>query len=384
MVRRWMSRLVTGLLGRLQRVLSFFTLSSVKSKYSIHMYIICILSLKLFTNSMHAITQLFAKGGEDGPEYNRAHRLVNAWEFAKLARQAAEMGRYVIAVRLLLFLLKIRSLFFPQAGDFNSIPTTLPITVIREHAALSDSWLVTHPNQSSSSVSSPVEAINNFGVTADSPLNSYTAGKPLDPHARQFWGKRLDYIMYRQPHRPYATPDQTFPVIRSTECKVIMTGKVPGSDFSFSDHFGLEATLTIEVPERGPNADRPTSNAGSTTPPPTSELSNASIATVIQALTSCYRFSRMRAKRELLVFGLCLLILLAITIGTSWLPRPWINPIFLIFTIFIAWLATTILYEGFLYGNWECNALMNVIEELEIYRKGLDIQSGNPRNSGRF
>jgi len=41
---------------------------------------------------------LFAKGGEDGPEYNRAHRLVNAWEFAKLARHAAEVGKYVIAV----------------------------------------------------------------------------------------------------------------------------------------------------------------------------------------------------------------------------------------------------------------------------------------------
>lgn len=160
-----------------------------------------------------------------------------------------------------------------------------------------------------------------------------------------------------------------------------MTDKVPERDFSFSDHFGLEATLVIEVP---PTSDRPVSHAGSIAPPQTSELSNASIATMIQALTSCYRFSRMRAKRELLIFGLCLLILLAITIGTSWLPHPWINPIFLIFTIFIAWLATTMLYEGFLYGNWECNALMNVIEELEIYRKGLDIQSGNHRNSGGF
>jgi sphingomyelin phosphodiesterase 2 len=40
-----------------------------------------------------------AKGGEGGPEHHRAHRLVNAWEFAKLAKQAAELGRYVIAVR---------------------------------------------------------------------------------------------------------------------------------------------------------------------------------------------------------------------------------------------------------------------------------------------
>ena len=46
------------------------------------------------------ITQLFAKGGEDGPEHNRAHRLVNAWEFSKLVRMSALCGRYVIAVRI--------------------------------------------------------------------------------------------------------------------------------------------------------------------------------------------------------------------------------------------------------------------------------------------
>ena len=42
--------------------------------------------------------QLFAKGGDEGSEHLRAHRLVNAWEFAKLAREAADLGRYVIAV----------------------------------------------------------------------------------------------------------------------------------------------------------------------------------------------------------------------------------------------------------------------------------------------
>ena len=56
-------------------------------------------SRSLVSLSLNRDTKLFAKGGEDGPEYNRAHRLVNAWEFAKLARQAADLGRYVIAVR---------------------------------------------------------------------------------------------------------------------------------------------------------------------------------------------------------------------------------------------------------------------------------------------
>jgi len=309
-------------------------------------------------------THLFAKGGEDGPEYNRAHRLVNAWELAKLARQAAELGRYVIV-----------------AGDLNSIPATLPITVLHEHAALSDSWLVTHPNAAASlSVTTPLDAIVKHGITADSPMNSYSAGKPLDAHASQFLGKRLDYILYRQPRRL----NESCPIITASECNVVMTRKVPGYDFSFSDHFAVEATLDIEVPDedRHPSDWRIPSPPGPSSPVPPSELSSASTATLIQALTACYRFARQRSRRELSIFGLCLLLLLAITIGTAWLPHSWIDPAFFLLTIFIAWLATTMLYEGFLYGNWECNALMNAIEELEIYRKGLEFQfQRSDRNS---
>ncbi|KAG6842447.1 hypothetical protein C0991_007577 [Blastosporella zonata] len=312
-------------------------------------------------------THLFAKGGEDGPEYNRAHRLVNAWEFAKLTRQAAEVGRYVIAL-----------------GDFNSISTTLPITVIKEHAALEDSWAVTHSTENSAahvSVSTPLEAIRRFGVTADSPLNSYSAGKPLDPHARKFWGKRLDYVFYRQPRRSDAAPDAVYPILKASDCKVVMLDKVPGFNFSFSDHFGLEATLAILSSSQDNSSS---GEASMPTPGKQSELSNASMATVIEALTSCYKYSRQRARRELQTFALCLLLLVAIIIGGSWLPHSWINPILFVFTIFFSWLATTMLYEGFLYGNWECNALMNVIEELEIHRKGLALMAGTRRQSGRY
>jgi sphingomyelin phosphodiesterase 2 len=317
-------------------------------------------------------THLFAKGGEDGPEYNRAHRLVNAWEFAKLTRQAAELGRYVIA-----------------AGDFNSVPHTLPMTIIREHAALIDSWVVTHPNSGVSSASNttpaPQDAVARFGVTADSPLNSYSAGKPLDPHARQFMGKRLDYILYRQPNRPYAPADMQFPVLAARDSRVVMTGRVPGFNFSFSDHFGLEATLEIRSPGHPPPAlvvnGSPVAPS-SPSEPTTSVLSDASITMTIQALTSCYRFSRHRSRREISVFILSLILLFALTVSSAWLPHSWINPIFLVFTIFIAWLATTMLYEGFLYGNWEARALMNVIEELEIHRKGLELMQPTRRIPG--
>lgn len=252
------------------------------------------------------------------------------------------------------------------------------MTIIRDHASLTDAWVASHPSVSTNSVdqTSPHEMITHFGVTADSPVNSYSAGKPLDPHARKFLGKRLDYVFYRQPTR-HAAQNQT-PVLSCSYTKVVLTDKVPGHDFSFSDHFGLEAILDIHVPD--------TENAYSLAPQtaPTTQLSSTSITTMIQALTSCYRFSRFRSGRELVVFGLCIILLIALAIGSAWLPRSWINPIFVVFTVFIAWLATTMFYEGFLYGHWELNALMNVIEELEIHRNQLDGQERVPQRQSSW
>ncbi|KAF7311119.1 Endo/exonuclease/phosphatase domain-containing protein [Mycena chlorophos] len=302
-------------------------------------------------------THLYAKGGEDGPEHNRAHRLVNAWEFSKLARQAAELGRYVIA-----------------AGDFNSIPSSLPMAVIREHAALNDSWLVAHPVHPTTSSPSALEAVTLFGVTADSPLNTYSAGKPLGPYARKFLGKRLDYILYRQPVRLQKRPDEPLPLLACTECNVVLTEKVPGRNFSYSDHFGIEATLEIRTGNQAPvdlgETHNVWSGGGATS---ASELSGDSISTALQALAARYRFTRQRARKELSIFALCVFILVVLIVGSPWLPHAWINPIFILFTVFIAWLGTTMLYEGFLYGNWECNALMNTIEELEIYKNSLEL-----------
>ncbi|KAF5366930.1 hypothetical protein D9757_010844 [Collybiopsis confluens] len=298
-------------------------------------------------------THLFAKGGEDGPEHNRAHRLVNAWEFAKLAKRAAELGRYVIA-----------------AGDFNSIPTTLPMTIIREHANLIDSWLVTHPfsNTPSDTTPSPQEAIDEFGVTADSPVNTYSAGKGLDPTARKFCGKRLDYIFYRQ---PWSQNSSNLAVLHCKDSRVVFTHEVPGTTFSFSDHFGLKSVLQIRMPGLTPAADFSSESqaAWSAQPPETSELSDACLSTMIQALTTCYRFSKSRAQKELALFVLCVMLLITTAVVSTWFPHPWLNPIFILFSVFLAWLGTTMLYEGFLYGNWERNALMNIVEELEIYRQ---------------
>jgi sphingomyelin phosphodiesterase 2 len=285
-------------------------------------------------------THLFAKGGEDGPEYQRAHRLVNAWELSKLMREAAHMGRYVIAI-----------------GDFNNIPTTLSIDIIREHANVHDSWAVSHPNPPSGSHFnfSPEEAISLYGVTADSPVNTYSAGKPLDPHARKYLGKRLDYVFYRQP----VSSSTPLLQLKCSSCRVLMTEHIPQGNVSYSDHFALESVLDI-TPASEFHDDKTSS------PSTESQISNTSLTATISALTSCYRFSRQRARNELIVFGLCVLLLVALCVGSAWIPWSWVNPIVVLLAALLTWTGTTMLYEGFLYGNWEQNALMNVIEEMEI------------------
>lgn len=293
--------------------------------------------------------QLYAQGGEDGPEHFRAHRIVNAWEFAKVARRAADLGRYVIGM-----------------GDFNSIPTSLPMEIIQTHAGLTDAWTVSHdaallPN----GTPTPSEAIETYGITADSPINSFTAGKPLTAHARKFQGKRLDYVLYRQP-RKGSRDASTTPLLHCASTKVVFTEAIPGQLYSFSDHFGVEATFDIQPPIPSDSTDSLTI-AGASTALQT-ELSDTSLGFMLTALMGCYRHARHKSQYHLTIFVVCLVLVLALIIGAPWLPASWAASIFLLAGTFLAWLATTMFYAGFIWGNWETNALQNVIEELELLR----------------
>lgn len=281
-------------------------------------------------------------------------------------------------------------------GDFNSVPTTLPMTIIRDHAQLTDAWLAAHPEVLSAppnTIPSPADAIARFGVTADSPLNSYSAGKPLDDYAREFQGKRLDYVLFRAPATGTHRVDGPAPALTCTQCAVVFTETVPRRTFSYSDHFGLEATFSIAqrrgngpTPGSRPSeADSPFADGEMTPdgaapnetmlsaaqgddPLPPTYLTHASVGTVVQALTTCYRTSRARSRVHLAFFGGSLGALLVLMVGSAWLPRAWINPVFVLLTVALSWFATTMLYVGFVYGRWEVNALMNIIEELEIHK----------------
>lgn len=228
-----------------------------------------------------------------------------------------------------------------------------------------------------------------FGITADSPVNTYSAGRPLGDYATQFMGKRLDYVFYRP--SVHSLRSSRTPVLEPTQSGLVFTEHVPGKCYSFSDHFGLEATFSIRLPEGQPgDANSPSdievpspvpNNITENRPPgakfdPSLQvesnappgLSDASITTLIQALTTSYRLSRSNMRLYLAVSFVCLVVIIGLIVSSAWLPYSWINPIFLFATAVLAWLAATMLYAGFLYQNYEANVLDNIIEELELYR----------------
>lgn len=242
--------------------------------------------------------------------------------------------------------------------------------IIREHAGLFDAWSESHSQDDISSASrTPEDAVDRYGVTADSPLNVYSAGKDLEPIARRHFGKRLDYVFYRHPTEKHLVDR---PMLKCTQSRVVFTEKVPGSDFSYSDHFGLEAIIEIVAPYE----TEPHTQHHSTFRRP-SALADDVLDRFMQALTGWYRIAQDRSRKELYTFAACIVGLIALCIGSAWLPLSWIGPIFILVVVLLSWLGTTMLYAGFIYGNWERRALMNVIEELELIRQSNAREAGS-------
>ncbi|KAH6917592.1 inositol phosphophingolipids phospholipase C [Coprinopsis sp. MPI-PUGE-AT-0042] len=309
-------------------------------------------------------THFFSEGGDDGPEHQRSHRIVNAWEFAKFVKQSAEMGRHVIA-----------------AGDLNSEPYTLPITVVLEHGGLIDTWGSLHAAGSEKARNSmrPQDALLAYGLTYDSPLNTFsTRGTPSTPSPQ---GKRLDYIMFRNPWQSPSPSSR--PRLALKDARVALTECIPGRTFSYSDHFGVEALFDIEdsalqTPHLPPNhgalidhMDIPTFPSTTMSSREKPQLSVANTLAALDALKTRLRLSKLRSRWELRIHAGCVAALIGLLVGTGWSPRGYLTPVFVFVGGLITWLGTTMFYVGLMYGGWEVSILQNLIEEMELYRTAL-------------
>ena len=235
-----------------------------------------------------------------------------------MARAAAAKGRPVIV-----------------CGDFNTVPEGLVIELLIARGELGDAWAATHKAPASTTPPSPSDAIAVNGVTCDSPLCSYTAGKHLSEFAERGRGKRLDYVLFRG--------------LTCVESAVVMTERCGA--FSLSDHFGVEARFVAGASEV-PRA-----------------MSTETLDRASDALAEAMRQSAIKSRQQLQVFGACVALIPLLPIAASFQPLKFLNWTFVLLGILNGFGGATMLYVGFVFGRWERSALKNVLWELDARRR---------------
>lgn len=257
-------------------------------------------------------TQFTALGGQVGPEIQRTERTFEAYELAQRCARSAALGRHVICT-----------------GDFNSLPNSLCMSLLRSVGGLRDSYFDVYDD----------ECVD--GITCDSPENSWSHTKKLDELALRQSGKRIDFILYRgptrQPHR-----------LRCVTHQVGFKELVPDLQVSYSDHFSVEAIFRISAShEETPAVVQEDETR--------KEVLECAVSVLHEALK---RSCRLQA-RHLRWFGLMLtgagLLVAGNVCANAWLQRgssvaPTLVTSMLL--IAISWAGTTALYSGVVWGEW--------------------------------
>lgn len=212
-----------------------------------------------------------------------------------------------------------------KCGDLNSEPFTKIMHLLISHGQLHDTWAVLNPR--SDRASGPAEAIRLNGITCDSPVNSYSAGKDIRGQALLDYGKRLDYILFRpaSPAPALMIGSERLTLVPQ-DCRVALSDKIPGRNFSFSDHFGVQATFRFSPPSSDIEARQAHPQL-----PTIASLSADTFAHVIQNLQGHIRQSRNESESYLTVFAACVIIgCLLLPVGASFQPLQYLNWLFVL------------------------------------------------------
>ena len=186
------------------------------------------------------------------------HRTAQAWEIAKLMRDAGDRGSLVIGL-----------------GDFNMVPMSFAHVLIEARGRVRDAWRVLKPGSSvgasedeaekqrratlglGETVPNAGESLAEHGHTCDSVLNTWRWSKAhqkdlqkgrdrdIELHEEDVRAKRLDYVFFGGDNEGWQVH----------EAKVSMTERHPGLRCSLSDHFAVEALIlrsdnTAAVPRK--------------------------------------------------------------------------------------------------------------------------------------
>lgn len=151
------------------------------------------------------VTHVHAEYNRDKDEY-RAHRMCQSFSLSQFIKLTSNQAQ----VSLL-------------CGDLNFEPVDLGYKMIRCNAGLKDSWIEKKNTRTE----------DKNGNTSGCPSNSYcNTSKDKAPRS-----KRIDYILYKV---------ENGTSVEVEDCSLTM-GRVPGKPFSYSDHEGVEATISIDT-----------------------------------------------------------------------------------------------------------------------------------------
>lgn len=240
---------------------------------------------------------------------------------------------------------------------------------------MSDSWLQLHgepnANQFNMDDITADSYTQYFGFTCNSPYNTFSRyyDNGDNTNAEKLLGKRLDYIFYR-----YSLQ------LKCIESKVVLTGLVPDSSMSYSDHFGVVSVFST-TPQNEQEKDMAPMPSLLCHPNYT-HLQPSVIQEILDELNQDRDKAKGHAHTLLYTFVLCVLLQIILYILIIVLPTMLSYhgrlPIILV-SVFdgilmnlVSLLIPVCLIVGFVFGHTEQRALLQFINEIETFKQNLD------------
>jgi sphingomyelin phosphodiesterase 2 len=245
-------------------------------------------------------------------------------------------------------------------GDFNAIPSSYPYRLITEHGGMVDSWHEANganiPQNPDSEQLTPEAAINTLGVTCDSPVNTWSKHFLKKSAHKKKYGDRLDYIFY--------APS---PQLQCLKSNVTLSDQIPGTEMSYSDHYGVCSVFKIYKKV----------TSGAVTRSHYTKLPLEVVDGILAILKNDQHVSQKSAKSLLRLLAVSLFAILALFVIIIALPTRFRlhdqgDIVTIIVTLFggllligSALVAPVALIVGFVFGHTEQRALLQFEKEME-------------------
>jgi sphingomyelin phosphodiesterase 2 len=105
------------------------------------------------------------------------------------------------------------------------------------------------------------------------------------------------------------------------------------------------------------------------------------IRTALATLRKYTAISRSNKTLHLRLSAGAVGLIIALTIGSAWQPKSYIQPIFTLVGALLGAFAATLFYLGFVWGRWEEGLLTEVTEEMELELRVIEVEERAARRT---